>query len=152
MTTHANQHGCLYMVSGLDNVRLLGYPLAREPGAVKIERINVLHKVIALGIVQRPGPLMGREIRYLRTELGFTPEDLADLIDTQADLIRTAENRLTLALPLTNDVELRRLIYTHFDLEMPLIQTICARSAADRTDDFFVEVTPDAASHWKLAA
>jgi len=151
MTVLANRVGCRYLHNGLTNVRLTGYPLSKEAGAVRIERINTLHRVIALGLVQKPGLLSREEIRSLRLELGYSQEDLADMVDARDRIIRMAE-RGQLPLAIRSDVELRRLIYTHFEHPMPPIDDLYALVLAPRDEEFLVRVVPDEEQIWKLAA
>src|SRR5258708_1663749 len=43
----------------------------------RIENITGLHKVIAYCIIQHPNGISGRELRFLRTEMGSTQAELA---------------------------------------------------------------------------
>lgn len=42
-----------------------------------IQNVNLLHKVIAYGIVQHQNSISGAELRFLRTEMGKTQAELA---------------------------------------------------------------------------
>ena len=63
-----------YTESGLDNVFIEGANVliddSGEP-CVTIPNVNGLHKAIAYGIVHRRSAMVGRELRFLRTELGM---------------------------------------------------------------------------------
>ena len=61
-----------------------------------IENILSLHKVIAHAIIGRRGGLSGPELRFLRSEMGLTQEELAKRLATQeaADLSRDQIVRL----------------------------------------------------------
>jgi len=72
-----------YTESGLDNVLVYGItPIVDDEGdnVVIIENINGLHHAIALTIVGRNGLLSGKELRFLRTEMGLTQAELAKCI------------------------------------------------------------------------
>lgn len=69
-----------YKESGLDNVIIEGaHVLVDDSGeaCVTIPNVNGLHKAIACGIVQRRSTMIGRELRFLRTEMGMTQAELA---------------------------------------------------------------------------
>jgi DNA-binding transcriptional regulator YiaG len=72
-----------YTESGLDNVIIEGAHVlvddAGEP-CVTIPNVNGLHKAIAQGIVHRHSAMIGRELRFLRTEMGMTQAELAALV------------------------------------------------------------------------
>ncbi|WP_372425189.1 hypothetical protein [Salinarimonas chemoclinalis] len=81
-----------YVECGLDDVVLVGLDPERvvdgERG-VGFPRIGRLHRVIAEAIVSRAGPLSGSEVRFLRTEAGLAPAELAvHLGRTEAEVTR----------------------------------------------------------------
>jgi transcriptional regulator with XRE-family HTH domain len=72
-----------YTESGLDNVIISGAGILVDDAGtevIKIPNINGLHRVIALGIVTRNGLMSGREMRFLRSEMGMTQAELAKMI------------------------------------------------------------------------
>ncbi len=69
-----------YTESGLETVLLYGVePVIDDDGdeVVTILNINGLHKAIACAILSRKGLMTGRELRFLRTEMGLTQAELA---------------------------------------------------------------------------
>lgn len=77
-----------YTESGLDNVFIEGMEPCIDDHGEKVFHIpnpNDLHKVIATGIVAHPKGMSGKELRFLRTEMGLTQAELAKLVhfDTQ---------------------------------------------------------------------
>ncbi len=80
----------VYREAGLgDGVTLLDVEVrhcskcgASEP---VIPRIAELHRQIALTLTRKPGPLTGREVRFLRTYLGYSSKDFAALIDVRPE-------------------------------------------------------------------
>src|ERR1043165_8059120 len=114
-----------YTDCGLDNVSIEGISVLRDDGdekSVTIPNINGLHRCIAHGIVSKKSGMTGKELRFLRTELGMTQAELAkvvnresltisrwergeDVIDSNAQtLIRECANE-TLHLPKRSTVE-----------------------------------------------
>lgn len=72
-----------YTDSGLDNVIIEGaHMLVDDAGeaCVTIANVNGLHKAIAQGIVMRRSAMIGRELRFLRTEMGMTQAELAAIV------------------------------------------------------------------------
>lgn len=72
-----------YTESGLDNILIEGMDVFVDDGgekSVTIPNINGLHRVIALGIVRRKISMSGKELRFLRTEMGMTQAQLAKLV------------------------------------------------------------------------
>lgn len=64
-----------YADSGLDNVIVEGVNFVADDSGeecVMIPNINGLHRTIAHGIVVRRGSMSGRELRFIRTEMGMT--------------------------------------------------------------------------------
>ena len=72
-----------YTECGLDNVLVHGVAFLKDDAgeeAVCIPNVNGLHRAIAYGIVTRRSAMTGRELRFLRTEMGMTQAELAELI------------------------------------------------------------------------
>lgn len=72
-----------YKACGLDNVIIRGLDPVIDDDGHKVHRIpniNQLHKVIAEAIVRLPFAMGGKELRFLRTELGFTQSELARIV------------------------------------------------------------------------
>ena len=72
-----------YTECGLDNVFIDGLEAvndhADEP-TITIPAIGLLHKVIAESIINRPFKITGKELRFLRTEMGLTQDGLARIL------------------------------------------------------------------------
>lgn len=72
-----------YTESGLDNVIIEGATFVSDDAGVavvKIPNVNGLHRAIAHGIVTRKVMMNGREMRFLRSEMGMTQAELAAMI------------------------------------------------------------------------
>jgi transcriptional regulator with XRE-family HTH domain len=72
-----------YTDSGLDNVVIEGIAMLIDDAGetvVTIPNINGLHKAIALGIIEKRSSVGGKELRYLRTEMGMTQAQLAAVL------------------------------------------------------------------------
>jgi transcriptional regulator with XRE-family HTH domain len=72
-----------YVECGLDNVTIAGISVVQDdPGesVLTIPNVRGLHRAIATGIVMRHSSMSGRELRFLRTEMGMTQAELAAMI------------------------------------------------------------------------
>ena len=72
-----------YTECGLDNVVVEGVSFVQDDkgeNVVRIPNINGLHRAIAVAIVRRGMMMSGREMRFLRAEMGMTQAELADMI------------------------------------------------------------------------
>ncbi len=75
-----------YTASGLDNVVLVGLSECVDDdgdACVTIPNINELHRAIAAGIVTHPNGISGKEMRFLRTEMGMTQAELAKVVSRE---------------------------------------------------------------------
>lgn len=78
-----------YTESGLDNVLIEGMvPCVDVDGdeVVTIANVSGLHRAIAEAIVSHEAGISGKELRFLRTEMGMTQAQLATVVhhDTQS--------------------------------------------------------------------
>lgn len=76
-----------YTECGLDNVWVEGLPLCIDDNGQRVYTIPnafALHREIARCIVMEQPGMSGAEMRFLRTELGFTQDELARLLHTGA--------------------------------------------------------------------
>ncbi|MBF0560713.1 MAG: transcriptional regulator [Alphaproteobacteria bacterium] len=76
-----------YTECGLDNVLVYGIaPCIDDDGdeVITIPNINGLHKAIALTIIAREALMSGKELRFLRTEMGMTQAELARCVHKEA--------------------------------------------------------------------
>jgi DNA-binding transcriptional regulator YiaG len=72
-----------YTECGLENVIINGVSFVADDAGdavVRIPNVNGLHSAIALGIVTRKNMMNGREMRFLRSEMGMTQAELASMI------------------------------------------------------------------------
>jgi transcriptional regulator with XRE-family HTH domain len=72
-----------YSECGLDHVVIEGLTMIVDDDdetAVTIPNMNGLHRAIALGIVRKRTGMTGRELRFLRTEMGMTQAELAAIV------------------------------------------------------------------------
>lgn len=73
-----------------------------------IPAIGQLHNIIAQGLVAQENALSGTEIRFLRTEMGMTQAELAQLLHRDTQTVGRWE-RGEVALDATQDIFIRQL-------------------------------------------
>jgi transcriptional regulator with XRE-family HTH domain len=79
-----------YDECGLDNVILQGLPACKDDhgeDVITIPNVNLLHKVLATAVAAKPTGLVGKEIRFLRTEMGMTQAELGVLMGRDAQTV-----------------------------------------------------------------
>lgn len=79
-----------YTASGLDNVELVNLPACIDDAGeecITIKNVNQLHKAIATSIVGRPRGIAGRELRFLRTEMGMTQAEFAKVVNRDVQTV-----------------------------------------------------------------
>lgn len=87
-----------YLASGLDNIFLLNgvTEKATDYGQMlHIEDINGLHNAIGLHIIEKPELIEGRELRFLRKQLGLSQSDLAQQFGVSDQTIANYEKGKT---------------------------------------------------------
>jgi len=80
-----------YRESGLDNLVLVGMSPVRGSD-IRIPKVNMLHKLIAEVVVTKPSRLNGKEIRFLRTHIGYTVSDVAGYMGLSETTVKSCEN------------------------------------------------------------
>ena len=105
-----------YTECGLDNVWLEnGYAMHDTPygKGVSVADADGLDRALALYLTDKPGPLTGREFRFLRTLLGLAQRSLADLVGVTEQSVSRWERTGT--VPKQGDAALRLLVLEKFN-------------------------------------
>ena len=95
-----------YIESGLDNVFINGLePVVDADGdqVIEIPFIAALHAEIARGIVMSKGAISGKELRFLRTEMGMTQAQLSEKVGVDSQTVGRWEREET---PFDSNAEL----------------------------------------------
>lgn len=122
-----------YTESGLDNVYLYNIPMVVDAGGEKvvyIPKINLLHKTIAQGIINKKGLLTGKEIKFLRKEIGYMQSQFSELMGKEAQACGRWE-RGEHPIDKTIDTLIRIIISKELDLHLdysviPSLNTLSA--------------------------
>ena len=121
-----------YTECGLDDVFILADHIEKDDNGeavITIPAIGMLHKAISEGVINADGILNGKEIRFLRSEMGMTQAQLAEILhrDTQT-IARWEKNEV--GIDATIDVVLRQLVAEKLDIpfgENQSIETLCLK-------------------------
>ena len=101
-----------YTDCGLENVIIRNANFVSEDHdgepVVRIPSVGMLHKAIAERRINQSGTLNGQEIRFLRTEMGMTQSELAELVHRDTQSVGRWERDETVLEP-TIDILLRQL-------------------------------------------
>lgn len=132
-----------YTECGLDNVFICGIKRHVDDHGeqiLHISAINNLHKVIACGIVESSAGISGKELRFLRTMMGMTQEQLGGYVHHDAQSIARWEKGKS-KIQETSDMIIRMLAVEKLDLELhgsvEEMSAKCARS--DNRDDIVID-------------
>ena len=101
--------GYHYTECGLKNVYIEGLPVINDDGEeiIQIPNIQELHWLIAKVILESKS-MNGDEIRFLRTEMGYTPEELSEQLNMALRTLKSIENGKT-KIKENMDLKLRQL-------------------------------------------
>jgi len=75
-----------YTECGLDNVIVEGVTFCSDDAGeqtITIPNVRGLHKAIATAIVLKPVGMTGKELRFLRTDMGMTQAELAKIVSRE---------------------------------------------------------------------
>jgi transcriptional regulator with XRE-family HTH domain len=109
-----------YTESGLDNVMVYGVePCVDDDGdkVVTIRNVRGLHRAIAQAIVTHEAGISGKELRFLRTEMGMTQAELAKVVHHDAQSIARWEKSECPIAP-TAEALIRLLAIERLDLKV----------------------------------
>ncbi len=132
-----------YTACGLDNVYIEGVEIVRDDHGeevVKIPRIGVLHRLIAKALIDKRGPLDGRELRFLRTEMGMTQAGLAEILHVDAQTVGRWERGET-PVQATADTLVRKLAAERLDIDPRVPVEELARRYAVGVTEIEVRIT-----------
>ena len=118
-----------YKECGLDNVFIEGIDVCIDDDGdevITISAVNELHQAIALGIVSHEHGISGAELRFLRTEMGYTQAELAIFVHNDKQTIGRWE-RSEYDIDSSAETIIRRLTIEKLNLDVELAMEELAR-------------------------
>lgn len=115
-----------YIECGLDNVILEGFPVGIDDAGediITVPNINVLHQVILHSVASKPSGLQGKELRFVRSELGLTQAQLAEIVRKDAQTVGRWERGDT-SIDETSELIVRIRALQHLGEELPLVEEL----------------------------
>lgn len=122
-----------YTECGLDNVIILVDSVEADDGetVVVIPALLQLHQCIAEMVINSDGILNGKEIRFLRTEMGMTQAELAEIMHRDSQTIARWEKNES-AIDAGHDLMLRQVAAEKLDISFGEDKTIIELSRERR--------------------
>ncbi len=111
-----------YKACGLDNVIIVDMPVVEDDSGemvIGIPNIKGLHMVLAHCIIVQPSALRGADIRFLRTEIGMTQAQLAEILHKDTQSVGRWE-RGECPVDQTAEILIRKLVTEKLQLETRL--------------------------------
>lgn len=140
-----------YDECGLDNVILVGLEACTDDAGeavITIPNVGGLHRAIATSVACKKTGLNGKEIRFLRTELGLTQAELAEIITKDAQTVGRWE-RGEHPIDQTAETVFRALVLQRLgDGGMPPIEELARRNVQSSGErPFFIDASNPANYH-----
>ena len=145
-----------YTECGLDNIIIEADLLAIDDKGEKIvtiPAIGQLHNIIAQGLIAQENALSGTEIRFLRTEMGMTQAELAQLLHRDTQTVGRWE-RGEVALDATQDIFIRQLAAEKLQLLLEPSVEMQSRKVTPKAhrEPIHIQLTKNKKTPYKLVA
>jgi len=132
-----------YTECGLDNVIIQGMENTEDNAGnetITIPAIGMLHQVIAKGVVTQPSKMGGRELRFLRTEMGLTQDELARVLKVTLLTISRWEREES-PIKDTAEMLIRLLAVERLELDVEMSVDIVASkvTASSKTEPILID-------------
>lgn len=145
-----------YTECGLDNIIIEADFITIDDSGeeiVTIPAIGQLHDTIAQGLIAQENALSGTEIRFLRTEMGMTQAELAQLLHRDTQTVGRWE-RGEVALDATQDIVIRQLAAQKLDLLLEASIESQSQKVTPKTyrQQIHIQLTKNKKAPYKLVA
>lgn len=130
-----------YTECGLDDIILRNLEIVQDDHGeevVLIPNINSLHKAIALSIIDSENRINGKELRFLRTEMGRTQDELAQIVQrTRLTINRWESDKVR--MDGAAETILRQLVAEHFGVKKSIQEISTKRREKTRTEPIRID-------------
>lgn len=134
-----------YTESGLDNVYLHNINIVHDSKGeevVYIPKVNQLHQVIAQGIINKAGIINGKELRFLRTEIGLKQAELSSQLGKEAQAVGRWE-RGECPIDKTTDTLIRIIAAAFLGLKIDLTEIPALHQKQAANDNINIDGTDE---------
>ena len=133
--------GYRYTECGLDNVFVEGVTVKtdEEGDLYCFPNVNGLHKAIAYDIITHDSGISAKELRFLRTEMGMTQEEMADLLKVSRVTVSRWETGKE-HIPPTAEFVMRVLAAEKLSIDPSISAEEMARSCVWRAETRVIEI------------
>jgi transcriptional regulator with XRE-family HTH domain len=141
-----------YTECGLQNVYVSGLEHGdRDDPLIIIPSVNLLHRTISTGIVCHAHSMSGDELRFLRSEMGYTQAELADVLHMDKQTIGRWERSEFSIDPLAETL-IRRLAIEKLNLDVQDGVDILSQRSVPGTELQVINIGLEKNSYALLAA
>jgi len=143
-----------YTECGLQNVYIHGMsPIIDDDGdeVIEVRSVNKLHAEISRGIVQHQKGISGPELRFLRTRIGLTQDELAKLVHRDKQTVGRWE-RSENEIDSTSETVIRKLAIEKLNLSVTLGIDELARSSVPTAETQAIKINAQNGSYELVAA
>ncbi len=143
-----------YTECGLDNVFIEGMNAVEDDAGEKtvtIPAIGMLHRVIAKGVVNLPSKMGGKELRFLRTEMGLTQDKLAEILKV-AHLTVSRWEREETPIKDRAEMRIRLMAIESLDLEIDLGVDEVSNKATSSPETISIRIDGNNPKNYQLLA
>jgi len=121
-----------YDECGLDNVILVNLECCQDDegeAVIIVPNINVLHRSLVKAVAEKGTAMSPQELRFVRTEIGLTQAELANVVDRDAQSIGRWE-RGEKPIDRTAETIIRILALQHVEAAVPDVSEVAKWSVA----------------------
>jgi transcriptional regulator with XRE-family HTH domain len=145
-----------YALAGLPHVGLVGIVVfecpSGHPSVPQIPRVGELHRVIAEAFIEKPRPLIGAELRFLRKHAGISGQKFAALLRVDPAHLSRVENDKT-AMGSSMDQLARAIVVAAKDGEVrEILLNVAAERLAKKKRQLQLPLFRLEHNRWKEAA
>jgi len=143
----------VYDECGLDNVILADLPVCVDDAGedvVTIRNINQLHRVLMIEVARKDGGLTPKEIRFLRSEIGRSQAELAELVGRDGQTVGRWERGET-PVDRASEIVIRCKALEHAGADSVTIDELSRRSVYSAVEAP-IRIQADDPAHYRPAA
>ncbi|WP_417318350.1 helix-turn-helix transcriptional regulator [Emcibacter sp.] len=143
-----------YTECGLDNVVISGIDIVTDHAGeetFQIPNIIGLHKVIAASIIKQPHGMSPNELRFLRTEMGETQAQLAELVNKDQQTVgRWERGECPIETNIETIIRLHAAEVLGIQVDMPIADLV--KNCIPRAEFSVIQIDGSDPTHYKTAA